>query len=67
MELRREGGMPQLAAYAEGVDLPEELVELLTDAFDEDGCESSVGWLVLISESGDERERSRRVHACRHM
>lgn len=59
--------MPQLAEYADGIALPEELVALLTDAFDEDGCESSVGWLVLISESGDERERSLRVHACRHM
>lgn len=56
--------MPQLAEYADGVALPEELVALLTDAFDEDGCESSVGWLVLISESGDERERSRRTCPC---
>lgn len=29
--------MPQLAEYAEGIDLPEEMVALLTDAFDEDG------------------------------
>lgn len=37
LELRREHRMPQLAAYAEGIALPEELVGLLTDAFDEDG------------------------------
>lgn len=37
VELRREAGLPQLAAYAEGIDLPPELVELLTDAFDEEG------------------------------
>lgn len=40
--------MPQLAEYAEGIALPEELVALLTDAFDEDGCvcgrTAIVGW-----------------------
>jgi hypothetical protein len=38
VELRAGAGMSQLAAYAEGIDLPPELVELLTDAFDEEGC-----------------------------
>ncbi len=40
LELRGEakvGAMPQLAAYAEGIALPPELLELLTDAFDEEG------------------------------
>lgn len=41
VELRRGSGMPQLAAYAEEIDLPEELLDLLTDAFDEDGCVSA--------------------------
>lgn len=45
MELRREAGMPQLAAYAEGIALPDELVDLLTDAFDEDGC---VAWRCIV-------------------
>ncbi len=34
--------MPQLAAYAAGIDLPDELLDLLTDAFDDDGRLSGV-------------------------
>lgn len=34
---QRAERVPQLAAYSEGIDIPYELVELLTDAFDKDG------------------------------
>ena len=44
--------MPQLAEYAEGIDLPEELVALLTDAFDEDGCVCVDGRRLLVGVVG---------------
>lgn len=33
-----QSGMVQLKAYADGIVLPPELLDLLTDAFDDEGC-----------------------------